>query len=247
MVAAASKGIGLATAKMLAAEGCKISICARNEETLEEAAAEIGPDTRSYVADVSDAEDMAWWHQQTVAELGPVEILVTNTGGPPAGALSEKTDEEWQQGFDSTIMNVLRLTRLVAPSMIKQEWGRIVHITSLVAKDPSPILPISSTLRAGLNSLTCLQAQELGPHGITVNAVLPGHTLTDRQRHLASIRAQNSGISVEEALKRQAEEVPLRRLAEPDEIAAAIAFLCSERAAYITGTTLLVDGGLSKG
>jgi 3-oxoacyl-[acyl-carrier protein] reductase len=247
MVAAASKGIGLAIAKELTAEGCHVSICARNEDVLEAAAAEIGEETRSYVVDVTNSDDLAWWVEQTHEDLGKVDILVTNTGGPPAGGLAEMTDEQWQAGFDSTVLNVVRMVRLVQGDMTSRNWGRIVHITSLVAKEPSANLPISSTLRSGLAALTRLQASELASHGITVNAVLPGHTLTDRQRHLAQLRADRESIGLEEALQKQADAVPLRRLADPSEVAAAVAFLCSERAAYITGTNLLVDGGLTKG
>jgi 3-oxoacyl-[acyl-carrier protein] reductase len=173
--------------------------------------------------------------------------LVTNTGGPPAGKFTEITDEQWQAGIDGTLMNVVRLVRMVAPDMQAEGWGRIVHITSLVAKEPSPLLPISSTLRAGLMALTRLQAAELGRQGITVNGVLPGHTLTDRQRHLAEIRAGKEGILVEDALRKQGEEVPVGRLAEPEEIAAAVAFLCSAPASYVSGVSLLVDGGLTRG
>ncbi len=247
MVAAGSKGIGLATAKMLAAEGCLVSICGRTEATLAGAAIEISDETRTYVADVGSSDDLAWWVDQTVADLGSPSILVTNTGGPPAGKVDEITDEQWQAGFDNTLMNVVRLTRLVQPKMAATGWGRIVHITSLVAKEPNPILPISSTLRAGLMALVRLQALEYGPGGVTVNCVLPGHTLTDRQRHLADIRASSSGISQQEALDQTAASVPLRRLADASEIAAAIVFLCSEPAGYISGTNLLVDGGLTKG
>lgn len=247
MVAAASKGIGLATAKMLANEGCHVSICARTEETLEAAASEIGPDTRSYVVDVTNSEDLEWWLEQTITDLGTPDILVTNTGGPPAGNWTGMTDEHWQSGFESTLLNIVRLVRLVSPKMVEKNFGRIVHITSLVAKEPSPMLPISSTLRSGIMSLTRLQATELAPYGITVNGVLPGHTLTDRQRHLANLRAERESISPEEALTLQGVEVPVGRLADPGEIAAAVAFLCSIPAAYITGTSMLVDGGLTKG
>jgi 3-oxoacyl-[acyl-carrier protein] reductase len=199
------------------------------------------------VVDVSDAEDLQWWVEQTEADLGSPQILVTNTGGPPAGNLTDITDEHWQFGFDGTLMNVVRLVRLVAPKMQAGRFGRIVHITSLVAKEPSPLLPISSTLRSGLMALTRLQATEFAKDGVTVNCVLPGHTLTDRQRHLASLRSAKEGISEAAALEKQGMEVPVGRLAAPEEIAAAIAFLCSVPAAYITGTNLLVDGGLTKG
>lgn len=247
MVAAASKGIGLAVAKALSAEGCHVSICSRNQETLGKAAAEIGGTVRGYVADVSKPADLEHWISATTSELGPPDILVTNTGGPPAGPVDQMTDEQWQLGIDSTLLNVVRLVRLVSPSMKERGWGRIVHITSLVARDPSPVLPISSTIRSGLMALTRLQAQELGRFKVTVNGVLPGHTLTDRQTHLANLRAEKEGISVDEAFRLQAEQVPLKRLAEPMEIANVVAFLCSEPASYITGESILVDGGITKG
>lgn len=247
MVAAASKGIGFAIANELAAEGCQLSICARNEEQLELAAGEISPETRSYVVDVTSAEDLAWWLEQTSADLGAPDILVTNTGGPPAGPIFEMTEEQWMSGYQSTLMNVVRLSALVKDGMVSKGWGRILHVTSLVAKEPSPLLPISSTLRAGLMAMTRLQATELAPHGVTVNAILPGHTLTDRQLHLVEIRAEKEGVGQEEAMKRQAASIPMGRLADPTEIAAAAAFLCSARASYITGVSLLVDGGSTKG
>lgn len=247
MVAAASKGIGLATAKALAQEGCLVSICGRNEDTLEAAAAEIGEETRSYVVDVANAEDLEWWLQQTREDLGEPSILVTNTGGPKAAPLGELTDQDWQNGIDSTLLNVVRLVRLVSPSMIAAGWGRIVHVTSYVARDPAPLLPISSTLRTGLLALTKLQALEVASKGITVNAVLPGNTRTDRQTHIAEIRAEREGISVDDALAQNAAQTPIGRFAEPEEVAAAIAFLCGQPAAAITGQSLLVDGGLAHG
>ena len=247
MVAAASKGIGLATARLLAAEGCLVSICARNEETLEAAAASIDDETRSYVVDVALADDLAWWVEQTREDLGEPSILVTNTGGPKAGPLSELSDADWQGGVEGTLMNVVRLARLVMPAMASAGWGRVVHVTSLVAREPSPLLPISSTLRAGLVALTKLQAQEVASRGVTVNAVLPGHTRTDRQTHLAEVRAGREGITVEEALALSEASIPMGRFAEPEEVAAAIAFLCGVPAASITGQSLLVDGGAVRG
>jgi 3-oxoacyl-[acyl-carrier protein] reductase len=246
MVAAASKGIGLATAQALAAEGAIVSICSRNEDTLFAAAETIDGDPHTYVVDVSNPADLTWWIDQTVQDCGGIDILVTNTGGPPAGKWTDMTDEQWQTGFDNTLMNIVRLMRGVTPVMQQRHWGRVVHITSLVAKEPSTLLPISSTLRTGIMALTRLQATELAPHGITVNAVLPGHTMTDRQTHLAEIRAQGEGISVEEALQKQADSVPAGRLAEASEIAAVVAFLCSQQAGYLTGENILVDGGLTR-
>jgi 3-oxoacyl-[acyl-carrier protein] reductase len=247
MVAAASKGIGLAVAQALAAEGCLVSICGRTEETLTAAVDTIPGDPRSYVVDVANIEDLKWWVEQTRADLGTPEILVTNTGGPPAGTLSDMTDEMWLEGVNSTLMNVVRLTRLVEEDMSKSNWGRIVHITSLVAKEPNAILPISTTLRSGLVGLTHLQGRVMGAKGITVNAVLPGHTMTDRQTHLAEVRSQREGITPAEAIAQTAAEIPLGRLAQPEEIAAAVAFLCGQGAGYINGVSLLVDGGLTRG
>jgi 3-oxoacyl-[acyl-carrier protein] reductase len=247
LVAAGSKGIGLATAKMLASEGCKVSICGRTQGSLDEAASLIGAQALSVVCDVSNASEIDHWIEESRSKLGPIDILVTNTGGPPAGSWQVISDEQWQSGFDSTLMNVVRMVRAVAPEMKERGWGRIVHNTSLVAKEPNALLPISSTLRAGLMALTRLQALELAPFGITVNGVLPGHTLTDRQLHLAEIRAGRDGISPAQALELQASEVPMKRLGKPEEIAAAITFFCSQPAAYVTGTSLLVDGGMTKG
>ncbi|RYG46689.1 SDR family oxidoreductase, partial [bacterium] len=243
MVAAASKGIGLAVAQALAAEGVQISICGRNEETLEAAAALISPDTRTYVVDVAQAEDLEWWVNETTSDLGVPDILVTNTGGPPAGELDTLSDDQWQSGVDSTLMNIVRLSRLVVPGMIERRWGRVVHITSLAAREPSPLLPISSTLRAGIMALTKLQGREYAASGVTVNGVLPGNTLTDRQRHLAGIRAEKEGMTMEEALTKIGNEMPIGRLADPQEIADVVAFLCSSRASYVVGESILVDGG----
>ena len=196
--------------------------------------------------DVSNPDDLAWWVGETKNDLGAPDILITNTGGPPAGPVSLMTDEQWIAGFESTLMNVIRMSRLVHNDMISKGWGRIVHLTSLVAREPSELLPISSTLRTGLMSLTRLQATELAPHGVTVNSVQPGHTRTDRQTHLVEVRAEKEGISLEEAEAKQVAAVPMKRMAEANEIAAAVAFLCSQRAAYITGINLLVDGGITK-
>jgi 3-oxoacyl-[acyl-carrier protein] reductase len=243
MVAAASKGIGLAIAKELADEGCRVSICSRSEPGID-AAARLVPGSMGFICDVSIASDLEAWHTATVDKFGPVGILVTNTGGPPAGNWIEMTDEQWQSGFDSTLMNVNRLVRLVAPGMKAAGWGRIVHVSSLVAKQPYGLLPISSTLRAGLMSLTKLHSDELAPFGVTVNGVLPGHTMTDRQVHLAQVRGEREGIPFQQALKEQGAAVPVGRIADAAEIAAVVAFLCSTRASYVTGVSLLVDGGI---
>ncbi len=247
MVAAGTKGIGLAVAKALVEEGCRVSICARNSGNFPTLLQVLGDGARAYEADVTDSQSIDDWLDATQRDLGAPQILVTNTGGPPAGSWTEMSDEQWHEGVDSTLLNVVRMVRRVSPLMIERKWGRIVHITSLVAKEPNPLLPISSTLRSGLMALTRLQATELAPHGITVNSVLPGHTLTERQVHLANIKADREGISVDEALANQAKLVPMGRLADAAEIAAPVVFLCGHPASYVTGTNLLVDGGIVRG
>ena len=246
LVAAASKGIGLATASALIAEGCRVSICARHSDALEAALAQLGPHAMGVIADVTKPSDISEWVEKS-RELGPVSILVTNTGGPPAGLVDTVTDEQWQLGFESTLLNVVRMVRCCLPDMQAQNWGRIVHITSLVAREANPLLAISSTLRAGIMNLTRLQSTEFARSGITVNGVLPGHTLTDRQIHLAEIRAEKAKSTVDAMLAETAREIPVGRLADASEIASAVAFLCSQQAGYITGTNVLVDGGLTKG
>jgi len=247
MVAAASKGLGKAAAVSLAKEGCKVSICGRSEATLEAARLELealGVEVLAMPCDVSRAEDLTHWHQATRQRFGPVDILVTNTGGPKAAIFQDLADEDWASGVDSTLMNIVRLTRLVLPDMRSRSWGRIVHITSLVAKQPLPILTISSTLRAGISGLTKTLAQETARDGITVNALLPGHIMTDRQVHLGELRARTEGISLDDYFTRTAATIPAGRIGRPEEVGDTIAFLCSTRASYLTGTSLQVDGGL---
>jgi 3-oxoacyl-[acyl-carrier protein] reductase len=244
MVAAASKGLGKACAIALAQEGCKVSICSRNAEELAKTRSEIGGDALGVVADVSSANSLEDWYRRTVDRFGQVDILVTNTGGPPVKRFMELSDESWLSGVESTLMNVVRLSRLAIPGMQDRRWGRIIHLTSLVAKQPVDELTISSTLRAGLSGLTKTMANQLGPSNITVNAILTGHILTDRQFALADVRTRERGITHEEYFAGQAAEIPLQRIGEPREIGEVVAFLASERASYVTGVSLQIDGGL---
>ncbi|MBI3297646.1 MAG: SDR family oxidoreductase [Elusimicrobia bacterium] len=247
MVAAATRGIGLAAAQSLAREGAKVSICGLDANRIKEAAATLGAPHMAVRCDVASKADIETWFKATTGTLGPPQIIVTNTGGPAAGLIGDLTEEQWQKGFDNTVLNAVRMVALASPQMKEAKWGRIVHITSLVAKDPDPVLSISSTLRAGLGAMSRLQAKELGPHGITVNCVLPGSTDTDRQTHLLEIRAHKSGLHIDEERKRAALAVPVRRLAKPEEIGDVIAFLCSERAGYVSGAQIVVDGAITHG
>jgi len=250
MIAAASKGLGKACAIALAQEGCHTSIFARSAESLEKARAEVdgraqaSAGTLAVAGEISSAMDLEKWYQQTVQRFGHVDILITNTGGPPIKRFQELTDEQWHAGVESTLMNVVRLSRLVIPGMAARRWGRIIHLTSLVAKQPVDELTISSTLRAGLSGLTKTMANQLGPDNITVNAILTGHILTDRQYAIAEIRTKERAITQDQYFAQASAEIPLRRLGEPRELGEVVAFLASERASYISGVSLQVDGGL---
>lgn len=247
MVAAASKGLGRAVAEALGREGCRLSICSRSTDNLDEARHTIegaGGEVLAVACDVSNPADLERWVEATTATFGKVDILVTNTGGPPAARFMQLTEEQWRSGVESTLMNVVRLSRLVIPDMQSRKWGRIVNITSLVAKQPLELLTISSTLRAGLSGLTKTLSDQVAKDNILVNAVLPGHILTDRQVHLNEIRSKEQGISVEDYAKKVEESIPMARFGRPEEIGDAVTFLCSERASYITGVSMQVDGGI---
>jgi 3-oxoacyl-[acyl-carrier protein] reductase len=248
MIAAASKGIGKACARALAAEGCKISICARGLDELDQARAELAilGDVLAVPADVSLPADLAHWQIRTLERFGHVDILITNTGGPPVARFMDLTDEQWHVGVESTLMNVVRLSRLVIPGMQERRWGRIIHLTSIVAKQPVDELTISSTLRAGLSGLTKTMANQLGKDNITVNAVLMGYCLTNRLLHLAEVRHREQGITLEQYYQHAAADIPLRRFAEPKEIGETVAYLASERASYVTGVSLPIDGGMMR-
>ncbi|HEX6159887.1 MAG TPA: SDR family oxidoreductase, partial [Thermoanaerobaculia bacterium] len=214
MVAASSKGLGRAIAESLAAEGARLSICARSLESLEparQAIEEAGAEVLPVACDVSKADDLQRWYDATIERFGQIDILVTNTGGPPAAPFLKLTEEQWMSGIESTLMNVIRLSRLVIPGMQKRRWGRIVHITSLVAKQPTELLTVSSTLRAGISGLTKTMADQLAADNILVNAVLPGHFMTDRQKHLSEIRSKEKGITPQEYLDDAVKAIPLGR------------------------------------
>ncbi len=252
MVAASSRGIGKAVALSLAREGCRLSICGRDRETLDRAAREIVtsvPNTKvlASVCDVTRPDQIESWHRETVENCGTVDILVTSTGGPPAGRFLDLTEQQWRNGIESTLMNVLRLCRLALPDMRRRRWGRVVHLTSFTARQPMELLTISSTLRAGLSALTRTMSNEFARDGVLVNAVMPGHVMTDRQRELNEIRSREAGVTVEEWTQRARRAIPAGRHAEPSEIGDAVAFLASERASYVSGITLAVDGGLIQG
>jgi 3-oxoacyl-[acyl-carrier protein] reductase len=247
LVAAASRGLGRAVAEELAAEGASLVLCARGQEALERTAEQIrtssGVPVLSIAADVSQARDVERLVQAAIKRFDAVDILVTNAGGPRAGKFESLSRDSWEEATRLTLFSVLELTRLVLPGMKKRHWGRILNVTSIAVKQPVDNLMLSNSLRAGVTGFARTLANEVAADGITVNNILPGYTRTERVEELAQMMAKNEGITPEEFIARWEREIPMKRLAEPREFAALAAFLVSERAAYITGTSIPVDGG----
>ncbi len=250
-VAAASKGLGRAIAHELAAEGASIAICARGSDAIALAAREIERDTGASVlpltGDVSDHQSVREMIEKSVARFGRIDILVTNAGGPPTGKFESLTSEMWQKAVDLTLMSAVNLTTAVLPGMKERGWGRIINVTSIAVKQPVDGLMLSNSLRAAVTGFARTLANEVAPLGITVNNILPGYTRTERVEQLSSAAAAREGITQEAALSRWETEIPMRRLGEPREFAALAAFLASERASFITGTSVTVDGGWTRG
>jgi 3-oxoacyl-[acyl-carrier protein] reductase len=249
IVMAASKGLGRACATALAAEGARVTIGARGTQALDATAQEIQKATRSRVlavpTDVTKAEDVEAIVAATVGEFGRIDILVNNAGGPPAGNFASFGDAQWQAAFELNLLSTVRLVRLVLPHMRKTGSGRIITIVSTSVKQPIDGLLLSNAIRSGVVGLAKTLSVELAPDNITVNNVCPGRILTDRLRQIYHINERvQQGVSEEAVLKEMAQDVPMGRVGKPEELGALVAFLASQQAAYITGTTIQVDGGL---
>lgn len=247
IVCAASKGLGRATALALARDGARVVMCARTAETLNTAAGEIRAATGAMivpiVADLSIAADVTRLVDEAAHALGGIDILVTNTGGPKSGPFESLTDADWSAAIDSLLLSVVRLCRGVIPYMRRRGGGRIIHVTSVSVKQPIEGLVLSNALRAGVTGLSRTLANELAPDGILVNCVAPGYTRTDRVIELAEAAAAREGTTADAVQRRTEETIPLKRMGTPAEFGDVVAFLASDRASYITGTTLQVDGG----
>jgi 3-oxoacyl-[acyl-carrier protein] reductase len=251
LVAAASGGIGYASALELAREGARVFICSREEGRVAEAAermrAETGAEVVGVRADVTRDEDAEGFVKTALDAAGRVDVLVTNAGGSPGSTFDSTDLEMYRRAFELNALSAIRLARLCVPRMREQGWGRVVNVTSISVKQPIEGLLLSNTVRAGLTGWAKTVSNEVAADGVTVNNVAPGWTLTARQEEHAETRGRQLGKTKEEMVEGWAGEVAMRRMARPEEIAAAVAFLASERASYITGVTLVVDGGWVKG
>jgi 3-oxoacyl-[acyl-carrier protein] reductase len=247
LVAAASRGLGRAVAEELAAEGAALVLCARDAQALAETSAGIADRSAvpvlAVAGNVALQSDVARVVAAGIERFGRIDILVTNAGGPPAGKFEQLTREQWDDAVQLTLFSAIELARYALPGMKERGWGRILNITSIAVKQPVENLILSNSLRAGVTGFARTLANEVASDGITVNNILPGYTRTERVEELAKMMAEKQGISAAEFKGRWEEEIPMKRLGEPREFAALAAFLVSERASYITGTSIQVDGG----
>ena len=247
LVAASSKGLGRAIAEELAAEGANLVMCARGKETLEQTAQSIretnGVKVITVAADVSSTADASRVAKAALDGFGRVDILVTNSGGPPSGPFENLTREMWDAATSLLLKSAVELTRAVLPGMKERRWGRILNVTSIAAKQPIEGLMLSNSLRAAVIGFARTLASEVAPFNVTVNNLLPGYTRTDRVQELARAAGGKGGSSSTDIVSKWEKEIPMGRLGEPREFAALAAFLASERASYITGTSIAVDGG----
>jgi 3-oxoacyl-[acyl-carrier protein] reductase len=247
IVAAASKGLGRAVAHELALEGAKLVICARGATALSAARDAIARaskgDVRAVVADLSTTDGIERVAREALDAHGRVDVLVNNAGGPPAGPFEQHPWQEWEKAVNLTLRSTIEMTRLVLPGMRERRWGRVINITSIAVKQPVDGLILSNSIRAAVTGWARTLATEVAADGVTVNNVLPGYTRTDRVEQLNASRASSEGVSVEEIERRTEAQIPMRRLGEPREFGAMVAFLASDRASYVTAQSIPVDGG----
>lgn len=245
LIVGASKGLGKACAKSLANEGARVFICSRSKEELERAAADVGA-AGCCAADVSQGSEAKRLVAEAIAALGGLDCLVTNAGGPPTGSFEKAGDRDWDIAYQLNLMSAVRLIREALPALKASGRGRIVNLTGYGVKEPMTDLVVSDSIRAGVTVMAKTIASDLAPYGITVNNIAPGPIMTDRLNEILSARAKSLGMTDEEQFRRFSETIPLRRMGRPNEIGDLCAYLCSPQAGYITGQTIVVDGGINR-
>ena len=246
LVAAASKGLGRAVARELAAEGARVVVCARGREALDAVVDNIrreGGRAHGVAGDVAVPADVTRIVEETERVFAPVDILVTNAGGPRSGRFEVLTSDDWDAAARVLLASAVNLTRAVLPGMRARRWGRVLNITSIAAKQPVAGLMLSNSLRAAVTAFARTLANEVAAEGVTVNCLLPGYTRTERVVELSRQVAASEGTTPDEVIARWEVEIPMGRIGTPREFAALAAFLASERASYITGQSVAVDGG----
>lgn len=250
IITGASAGMGKAAATGLAMQGVNLVLIARDSARLEKTKAEILAGADVAVLTLAGSVTERGLAQQAVSlamdKWQKLDILVNNAGGPPAGSFLQHDDNAWDAALEQNLQSVIRFTRAVAPHMIRKKWGRIINITSTLAKEPTSPMVLSATARAGVSAFSKAVSIELAPHGVTINTLCPGGVLTNRLRDLLQASAQKQNKSYTEALAQSLATIPLGRFATPEEFADVLVFLASERGCYLTGTTLMVDGGLTR-
>jgi len=245
LVAGASRGLGLACARALAREGARVFVCSRSADELARAAAEIGAAGHA-AADVARPDEVTRVVAAAIAALDGLDCLVTNAGGPPTGSFETARDDDWDIGYQLNLMSAVRLIRAALPALKASGRGRIVNLTGYGVKEPMSDLVVSDSVRAGVTVMAKTIASDLAPHGITVNNIAPGPIMTDRLREILAARAKRLGITPEEQFERFAQTIPVRRMGRPEEIGDLCAYLCSAQAGYLTGQTIVVDGGVNR-
>ena len=251
IVAAASKGLGRAVAEGLAREGAQVAICSRNEESLQQAAVIIekagGRPPFFRAVDVTDSTAVSSFVAAVEAHFGRIDICVTNSGGPPSKLFKDTESQDWHSAIDQLLMSTVFFAKEVLPRMQINKWGRLITITSSTVKQPVDGLLLSNAVRAAVTGLARTLANEYGPHGITVNNVCPGYTNTDRLGDLADMISKRSGTTRETIFANWEKQIPVGRVGTPEEFAAVVTFLASERASYVNGTSIAIDGGMVRG
>ena len=252
IVCASSQGLGKAAALDLAEEGVNIAICSRDQDKINKVKEEIHQKINSEIkvialqVDLDSPDEIQAFYKQVENDLGSVDILVNNNGGPPPSTFEQLSDDDWQKAFNSTMMSCLRLSKLVIPNMKKNAWGRIINISSVSVKTPVNGLFLSNSLRMGVLGWAKALSDELAPHGVTVNTVCPGYTRTERVEAILETQSNSSGLKKEEIEKSIAENIPMKRVGEAEDLAGLITFLASEKADYMTGLAIQVDGGSAR-